>query len=100
MGTVLNLTVYGADRDSCEEALNQTIATMKALEGKLSRHMPDSELSRLNQDRSPCTTERGSPIKVLAMANDLSRKSSGAFDVTILPLSPSPRKNPRDKRSS
>ena len=49
MGTVLNLTVYGPDRDNCEEALNQTIATMQGLEGKLSRHMPDSELAKLNQ---------------------------------------------------
>ncbi len=85
MGTVLNLTVYGPDRDSCEEALNQTIATMKTLEGKLSRHMPDSELSQLN--RTAVLTEPGVDLRnVLTMANDLSRKSSGAFDVTILPL--------------
>ncbi len=85
MGTVLNLTVYGVDRDSCEEALLQTIATMKALEAKLSRHMPGSELARLNQ---AAVVDQPSEdlIKVLAMADDLSKKSSGAFDVTILPL--------------
>lgn len=85
MGTVLNLTVYGVDRDSCEEALLQTIATMKALEAKLSRHMPGSELARLNQ-AAVLDQPSEDLIKVLAMADDLSKKSSGAFDVTILPL--------------
>ncbi len=85
MGTLLNLTVYGPDRDNCEEALQRTIATMKTLEGKLSRHMPDSELSRLN--RTSALLEPGKDLlNVLTMAQDLSRKSSGAFDVTILPL--------------
>ncbi len=49
MGTVLNLTVYGPDRDGCEEALTRTIATMQGLEAKLSRHMAGSELAILNR---------------------------------------------------
>lgn len=85
MGTVLNLTVYGEDRDACEEALHQTITTMKTLEGKLSRHMPQSELYRLNQS-ALLDQPSEDLIKVLAMADELSRQSSGAFDVTILPL--------------
>lgn len=85
MGTVLNLTVYGTDRDNCEEALQQTIAAMQALEGKLSRHMPGSELARLNKD-AVLYQPSDALIKVLAMAEDLSKKSSGAFDVSILPL--------------
>ncbi len=85
MGTVLNLTVYGPDRDSCEEALNQTIATMKTLEGRLSRHMADSELSELN--RTAILNEPSEDLRqVLTLAQDISKKSSGAFDVTILPL--------------
>ncbi len=85
MGTVLNLTVYGPDRESCEEALQQTIATMQALEAKLSRHIPGSELSQLNQ--TSVLLEPSEDLRnVLTMAQDLSRKSSGAFDVTILPL--------------
>jgi len=85
MGTVLNLTVYGPDRDSCEEALQQTIATMKTLEGRLSRHMPDSELAELN--RTSFLQNPGKDLQnVLTMAMDISHKTSGAFDVTILPL--------------
>ena len=85
MGTVLNLIVYGPDRDNCEEALNKTITTMKMLEGKLSRHMTDSELSVLNST-SNLENPGDDLLEVVSMAQDLSRKSSGAFDVTILPL--------------
>jgi FAD:protein FMN transferase len=85
MGTVLNLTVYGPDRDVCEEALNQTITIMKTLEGRLSRHMTGSELSELN--RTSILDNPGKDLmNVLTLAQELSRKSSGAFDVTILPL--------------
>ncbi len=85
MGTVLNLTLYGPDRDLCEEALNKTIGTMKELEGRFSRHLPGSELSTLN---STGFLENPSQdlIEVLSLAQDISRTSSGAFDVTILPL--------------
>jgi len=85
MGTVLNLTVYGPDRDSCEEALNKTIEKMMSLEGHLSRHMVESELSLLNKTgvlNNPDTDI----VNVLSLARDISDKSSGAFDVTILPL--------------
>ena len=85
MGTVLNLTVYGTDRDLCEAALNQTIAKMQELESRLSRHMLGSEVSRLNKT-SFLNNPSKDLINVLTLAQDISRKSSGAFDVTILPL--------------
>lgn len=85
MGTVLNLTVYGPDRDRCEEALTKTIATMQSLEGKLSRHMPTSELSQLNRAYK-LNNPTMDLLNVLNMAQHISKKSSGAFDVTVLPL--------------
>ncbi|MGW8194119.1 MAG: FAD:protein FMN transferase [Desulforhopalus sp.] len=85
MGTVLNLTVYGPDRDQCEEALTNTITTMQTLEGRLSRHMATSELSQLNRNAS-LTTPGRDLLNVLTLAQEISRKSSGAFDITILPL--------------
>ena len=39
MGTYVNLTVYGKNRDACEHAIDTTLNRMLALEGKLSRHM-------------------------------------------------------------
>ncbi|MFH0782172.1 MAG: FAD:protein FMN transferase [Pseudomonadota bacterium] len=85
MGTVLNLTVYGPDRDGCEEALMKTIDTMQNLEAKLSRHMATSELATLN--RTGYLENPGSDLlQVIGMARAISRKTSGAFDVTMLPL--------------
>ncbi len=85
MGTVLNLTVYGPDRDNCEEALDQTIEKMAALESLLSRHMATSELSLLNKTGSLANPSTDL-LNVLSLAEDISKKSSGGFDVTILPL--------------
>jgi thiamine biosynthesis lipoprotein len=85
MGTVLNLSVYGPDRDTCEEALQNTIVTMQALERKLSRHMRDSELAQLNRVgrlENPSTDL----LNVITLASELNRRSSGGFDVTVLPL--------------
>jgi thiamine biosynthesis lipoprotein len=85
MGTVLNLTVYGPDKDQCQEGVVKTATAMRALESKLSRHMESSELARLNRHgliHSP------SPelLEVLSLARDLYHRTSGAFDVTMLPL--------------
>ncbi|MBU1565277.1 MAG: FAD:protein FMN transferase [Proteobacteria bacterium] len=85
MGTVLNLAVYGPDRDRCEEALTKTIGTMQGLEAKLSRHMATSELAILNKTGLLHTPGKDI-LQVVAMAADISRKTSGAFDVTMLPL--------------
>jgi thiamine biosynthesis lipoprotein len=85
MGTVLNITVYGPDRDSCEDAVTQTIARMTLLESRLSRHQQDSDLARLNT-----TGHLANPpkelVRVLEMARDISSKTAGAFDVSMLPL--------------
>lgn len=85
MGTVLNLTVYGQDRDSCEEAIKKTIEKMVLLESHLSRHSENSELAKLNRQG---TLKNPSKYlyEVMTLAQDLSKKTTGAFDVTVLPL--------------
>lgn len=85
MGTVLNLTVYGQDRDQCEEALTKTIAVMQELETRLSRHMADSELAALNA-KGFLNRPGADFLAVLDLSLELSRRTSGAFDVTMLPL--------------
>ena len=85
MGTVLNLTIYSPDKDQAEEALSKTVAVMQALERKLSRHMAESELARLNSTGS--LDHAGADLlRVLDLSQDLSRRTAGAFDVTMLPL--------------
>ncbi len=85
MGTYLNLTVYGPDRDACEAAVDTTIRKMLALEGKLSRHMKSSEVFQLNTTGS-LTAPGEDLLEVLQLSRQLSQKTEGAFDVTVLPL--------------
>lgn len=85
MGTVLNLTVYGPDKDQCREGVVKTATAMRALETKLSRHMESSELARLNR-HGQLANPSAELLEVLSLARDLHQRSSGAFDVTMLPL--------------
>ena len=85
MGTQINLVVYGPDRDSCEDVIQSTFARMDELIGMLSRHNPESELSTLN--RQGILERPGNDIRgVLLLADQISKSTGGAFDVTVLPL--------------
>jgi len=85
MGTTLNLTVCGPDRDATESAVNSTIARMLYLEKRLSRHQPDSEVSQLNNDGIISKASHDFR-KILTLARFISEKTDGSFDITTLPL--------------
>ncbi len=84
MGTLVNLTVLG-DRDEASAACDATLDQMAGLEALLSRHRPDSELSRLN-----ATGRIENPSKplleVLRLSGRVSRMGDGAFDVSVQPV--------------
>jgi thiamine biosynthesis lipoprotein len=85
MGTTVHLTVVGPDRARAEAAAAGALARMAALEARLSRHRPDSEVGRLNRDGRldrPSAELRA----VLALADETHALAGGAFDVTILPV--------------
>jgi len=85
MGTGVRLTLLGDDRAAAEAAADATLARMAGLEALLSRHRPDSELSRLNAAGrlAGASTEL---IDVLRQAAEISRLGGGAFDVTVQPV--------------
>jgi thiamine biosynthesis lipoprotein len=85
MGTILNLTVYAQDREQAETAVTATFDRMQALEEKLSRHKTDSEVARLNR-AGLLDNPSSELIEVLELAEAISRKTAGSFDVTMLPL--------------
>ena len=85
MGTTLNLIVYSRNRDQAESAMTATLATMRGIEVKLSRHDPASEVSQLNRTGGLDNPGR-ELLDVLQLAESVSKISSGGFDVTILPL--------------
>ena len=85
MGTVLNLIVCSEDRDQAEAAVIATTEKMLAIENKLSRFRTDSEVAQLNRDGA---LHGGGHdlLAVLDLAQQISSKSDGAFDITVLPL--------------
>ena len=88
MGTTFAVTVVGAVSDSAAERLRGQIAmTLTDVDGAMSTYDPDSELSRFNRWQqtdwymlSPHTFE------VFRHAQEVSRLTRGAFDVTVAPL--------------
>ena len=85
MGTVVNLTVVGEDKATAETAVSATLAHMSQLESLLSRHRPDSELSRLNENGRLAYANQPL-ITLIDQSRHLSEQSGGAFDISVKPL--------------
>ena len=85
MGTYVELTIVGEDREACAAAADATLDRMAALEGSLSRYSPDSELSVLVRDGRLSNASDGL-LDVLGLARQVSDWGDGAFDITVQPV--------------
>lgn len=88
MGTYYAIQVSGpwteADRDRFQQAAEEEL---EAVNERMSTYIDTSELSRFNQFRelTPWATSQ-ELIQVVAVAQDIGRRSQGAYDVTLGPL--------------
>lgn len=84
-GSVLSLRVAHSSAERAGRALDAAVATIRHVEDQMSLFDPDSALSRLNRDG---VLERPHPdlVRILQLAQTISAKSGGAFDVTVQPL--------------
>jgi thiamine biosynthesis lipoprotein len=83
MDTVVTVTLY----DSRHEAiLEGTFQLMAEYEAMFSRHMPDSEIARLNAANGEAVTVSDEVREVLAAALAYSERTDGKYDVTIAPV--------------
>ncbi len=87
MGTRFQITVYASDEDAAEKAAGDAFARIASLNAIMSDYDPTSELMRL------CAQAGGPPVQVsselffvLSKAQEVSRQSGGAFDVTVGPV--------------
>ncbi len=87
MGSTYSVAVYGEDRDQLEAAVQAAFDEVRRLDGLLSNYKPDSEWSEVNR------TAADHPVKVsaelfhlLSECLDYSRRSEGAFDISVGPL--------------
>lgn len=81
MDTVMSLTAYGENRDG---ALEEAIAEIQRLDDLLSIGNENSDISRLNREK----TAELSPDtwSLLSQALSLARDTQGVFDPTVYPL--------------
>lgn len=87
MGTVFRIVLYAGDESAAEKAAKAAFARIAELDGIMSDYRPASELMQL------CKKAGGDPVKVsadlfaiLARAQEVARKTDGAFDVTVGPI--------------
>jgi thiamine biosynthesis lipoprotein len=84
-GTVLSLRVVHADSRQAERALDAAVETIRHVEAQMSLFKSDSALSRLNRE-GVLLRPHADLVKVLQLAQSVSARSQGAFDVTVQPL--------------
>lgn len=84
-GTVLTLRVAHADSHEAERALDAAVDTIRHVEAQMSLFRPDSALSRLNRE-GVLLRPHADLVRILQLAQSVSARSQGAFDVTVQPL--------------
>jgi len=87
LGTFVTITVYGENRVQGNTAVSAAFEEFRRIDGLMSIHRADSELSRLNA-RAAAEPVVVSPdlFRVLAKAQEIADLTEGSFDITIRPL--------------
>lgn len=87
MGVDARIVLYARDRETAEKACSAAFQRIADLDSIMSDYKPDSELMRL------CARAGGPPVRispdlfrVLERAQEISRRTNGAFDVTAGPI--------------
>src|ERR1035441_5486847 len=84
MGTGFTLYVDCADEAQAQSCFQAVFDEIDRVEATFSRFRPSSEISRINREAAdgPMVTDP-EVFRLLATAKDVSRKSSGVFDITV-----------------
>ena len=87
MGTQYKLTLACETDKSAQALLDIAVAEMTAVNDSMSTYLADSELNEFNQNKGLDWKSISSDLlKVMEIAQSVSIKSDGAFDVTVSPL--------------
>jgi thiamine biosynthesis lipoprotein len=87
MGTILDITLWHSDPDEAKKILRRSVQEVHRLEGILSHYDPQSSLSLFNSQAGKGKIKIDRELfRLLALATDLSLRTSGYFDVTVGPL--------------
>jgi len=85
LGAAVNITVLHSSRETARAALDAAMAEVRLVDELMSLYRADSQVSLLNRagvldDPHPCLVE------ILDIAREISRRTDGAFDITVQPL--------------
>ena len=87
MATRFELVMHGKCATSLRAAGEEALAEIRYLEALLSFYRPTSEISRINQSAHKGPVRVSSHVlKLLKQAATISKRTQGAFDVTVAPL--------------
>jgi FAD:protein FMN transferase len=87
MGSTYSLAIYGADRVRMEAAAEAAFDEVRRLDEMLSNYRPSSEWSRLNREAGERPVAVGQELfDLLTACLEYSRRSQGAFDISVGPL--------------
>ncbi|HJW99866.1 MAG TPA: FAD:protein FMN transferase [Terriglobales bacterium] len=87
MGTTFSIYLYSSDRESASVQFDAAFDEIERVEEALSNYRPTSELSRINRlaSKQRVTTDP-EVFRVLQSSIEYSRRTGGAFDITVGPL--------------
>lgn len=83
MTTVVTVTLYGGS----EEILEGAIGLCESYEKLFSRTVPSSDISNINESGGAATAVSPDTAELINKGLEISLRSGGAFDITVLPLS-------------
>ncbi len=84
MGTTFRVAAYGPDRRELATVVYSALDEARRLDAMLSNYREDSELSKINRRAAEGPVEvSGEMASLLAKCLEYSRRSEGAFDITV-----------------
>ncbi|HVN79424.1 MAG TPA: FAD:protein FMN transferase [Terriglobia bacterium] len=87
MGGVFSIALFSESRTAADKATTAAFAELRRLDHLLSNYLPDSEWSELNRSASHGAVSVSAELfDLLSVCLEFSRRSEGAFDITVGPL--------------
>jgi thiamine biosynthesis lipoprotein len=86
MGTQIGLVFYYNDQLKADSIAQLVFKRIDVLNGILSNYLPQSEINNLSKRPNENIAVSTELFRILLISNDYSKKTNGAFDITLGPL--------------
>ncbi|MGI6442733.1 MAG: FAD:protein FMN transferase [Synergistaceae bacterium] len=81
LGTIVRLTLYGADREKLERVMENAMSEISRYEGLFSVNIRTSEISKINSGEQSIVSEE--TVRIITDSLKYAEDTNGAFDPTI-----------------